>query len=259
MSAPSLARSEHGAPSSHAPEHGEHPPFLQHHFHTPEQQASSSKLGMWLFLGQEVLFFAGLFMAYIAFRYLYPDTFLAAHEHLNVPMGSINTVVLITSSLTMALAVRAAQVGNQSQLKLHLILTIVFACTFLVVKYFEYSAKIHHCLLPGDYYGLPEKDDAGNIKVLADGTPKYAEHCHIAIEKEIPGKPAIFFGLYFVMTGTHGLHVAIGVGVLLWIYFRSKRGDFGPAYYTPVENVGLYWHLVDLIWIFLFPLLYLVK
>ena len=140
-------------------------------------------------------------------------------------------------------------------------ITILLACTFLGVKYVEYTHKIHDCLLPGDYYGLPERDDAGNLMMDENDPtrPKYAEHCTIAREDQIPGKPALFFALYFVMTGMHGLHVLIGVGVLLWIFFRSRRGDFGPKYFSPVEYTGLYWHLVDLIWIFLFPLLYLVK
>lgn len=240
-------------------EHAEHPAFLQHHFHTVGQQQSASKFGMWLFIAQEILFFGGLFMAYATFRYLYPETWLAAHEYLSVPMGSINTLVLITSSLTMALAVRAAQIGNQSSLRINLIITIVLACCFLVVKYFEYSHKIHDCLLPGNYYGLPVHDAAGNLKLDAAGERIYADHCTIARSGEIPGKPAIFFAIYFVMTGMHGLHVLLGVGVLLWMYFRARKMEFGPQYYTPVENVGLYWHLVDIIWIFLFPLLYLVK
>ncbi|MCB9475355.1 MAG: cytochrome c oxidase subunit 3 family protein [Deltaproteobacteria bacterium] len=212
-------------------EHAEHPKFLAHHFYTPGQQADSAKLGMWLFLGQELLFFSGLFLAYATYRFFYPDTFLEAHHHLSVPMGGFNTVVLITSSLTMALAVRAAQTSNQKQLIWNLVATIAFACVFLVVKYFEYSAKFHHGFLPGKFY-------------TGHG---------------IEGLPHLFFGIYFVMTGLHGLHVIAGIGVLIWILMRSKRGDFSAEYFTPVENVGLYWHLVDLIWIFLFPLLYLVK
>ncbi|MCC6751144.1 MAG: cytochrome c oxidase subunit 3 family protein [Deltaproteobacteria bacterium] len=211
--------------------HGEHPAFLQHHFHTPEQQASSSKLGMWLFLAQEVLFFGGVFLAYAVIRYFYPETMLAGHEHLNVPLGATNTVVLLTSSLTMALAVRAAQLGDRKKQVLFLAATIALACTFLVIKYFEYAHKIHLGLLPGRLY---------------EG-------------KGIAGHPQIFFAIYFVMTGLHGLHVLAGIGVLLWVLRRANRGDFGPGYHTPVENVGLYWHLVDIIWIFLFPLLYLVK
>lgn len=217
----------------HGHDDHDHPVWMQHHFDTAAQQESASKLGMWLFLSTEVLMFSGLFLAYAIARYLYPDMMLQAHEELSIPLGATNTVVLITSSLTMALAVRAAQVGNQKQLKLQLILTILFACTFMVVKYFEYTAKIEHGMLPG------------NALYTAGGT--------------YPGGPQLFFGIYFMMTGLHGIHVLIGIGVLLWILLRANKGHFGPEYYTPVENVGLYWHLVDLVWIFLFPLLYLVK
>lgn len=208
-----------------------HPTYLQHHFHTPGQQRDAAKLGMWLFLAQEVLFFAGIFMAYGTVRFFYPETMLAAHEHLSVPMGAVNTLVLLTSSLTMALGVRAAQTSNNKQLMLQVTLTILLAFTFLVIKYFEYSHKIHLGLLPGRFY-----EGSG-----------------------IAGSPHIFFGIYFVMTGLHGLHVIAGIGVLLWILLRAKKGHFNSAYYSPVENVGLYWHIVDLIWIFLFPLLYLVR
>jgi len=170
-------------------------------------------------------------MAYATIRYFYPETLLAAHEHLDKTLGTINTVVLITSSLTMALAVHSAQVGRQRRLILNLTLTIALACTFLLIKYFEYSHKFHEGLLPGKFY-------------FAEG---------------IPGVPHIFFGLYFVMTGLHALHVIVGIGILIWILKRSLNGEFRETYYTPVEITGLYWHLVDLIWIFLFPLLYLVK
>ena len=215
-----------------AAEHHEETPGLAHHFHSREQQRSSAKLGMWLFLAQEILFFGGLFMAYAAYRFFYPETFLEAHEHLSIPMGGTNTIVLITSSLTMALAVRAAQTGDQKALLRNLVFTFLFACVFLVIKYFEYSAKFEHGLLPGRFF---------------------SSHEHIV------GQPQIFFGIYFVMTGLHGLHVLAGMGVIAWIFIRAKQGRYSPQYFTPVENVGLYWHLVDLIWIFLFPLLYLVR
>ena len=237
-----------------------HPPYLQHHVHTTKQQKQTSKFGMWVFIAQEILFFSGLFMAYSAFRYFYPETWLAAHHFLDVKMGAINTVVLITSSLTMALAVRAAQTGNQKQLQIQTIITLLLACCFLMVKYVEYTHKIHDCLLPGKYYGLPELSvDGTPMKDEVTGKILYNEKCTVAVNDEIPGKPGIFFGLYFIMTGMHGLHVLIGVGILSWIYLRARRGDFGPNYFSPVEYAGLYWHLVDLIWIFLFPLLYLVK
>ncbi|MCH9682448.1 MAG: cytochrome c oxidase subunit 3 family protein [Deltaproteobacteria bacterium] len=228
--------SDHDSPKAHRPHGaGEHHAFMAHHFNTPGQQAGAAKFGMWVFLSTEILMFSGLFLAYFIVRMHYPDMVLAAHEHLNKTMGGINTVVLITSSLTMALAVRAAQVGDTPAIKRNILLTIAFAFTFMVVKYFEYTAKIEHGMLPGKFYNA-------------------AEHGYY-----IEGHPHIFFAVYFCMTGLHGVHVLIGIGVLTWIYLRANKGHFGPNYYTPVENVGLYWHLVDLVWIFLFPLLYLVR
>lgn len=227
---------DHESPKAHRPEGAVEPhAFMAHHFNTPGQQASAAKLGMWVFLATEILMFSGLFLAYFVVRVKNPQMVLEAHEYLNKTAGGINTVVLITSSLTMALAVRAAQVGNTAAIKRYLLLTIAFAATFMVVKYFEYSTKFEHGMLPGKYYNA-------------------LEHGYY-----IPGDPHIFFAIYFCMTGLHGIHVLIGIGVLGWIFLRANRGEFGPSYYTPVENVGLYWHLVDLIWIFLFPLLYLVR
>lgn len=227
---------DHHSPKAQRPDGAEEPhAFMAHHFNTPGQQAGAAKFGMWVFLSTEILMFSGLFLAYFIVRMLYPDMVLEAHENLDKTAGGINTVVLITSSLTMALAVRAAQVGNTPAIKRNLILTILFAFTFMVVKYVEYSAKFEHGMLPGKYYHA-------------------WDHGY-----DIAGSPHIFFAVYFFMTGLHGIHVLIGIGVLTWVLLRANRGDFGPRYYTPVENVGLYWHLVDLIWIFLFPLLYLVR
>ncbi len=214
-----------------------HPEGLAHHFHSLEQQNAAAKLGMWYFLAQEILFFGGLFMAYIALRYLYPETFHHAYEHLSIPAGALNTVVLLTSSLTMALAVRAVQVGQNGSAFRYVLATIGFAGVFMVVKAWEYSHKFHEGLLPGRHFT--------GWEVPA------AEAVHDA--------PQLFFSIYFMMTGVHGLHVLVGMGVLTWIAVRIRRGDFTPRRYAAVENVGLYWHLVDLIWIFLFPLLYLVK
>ena len=225
--------------------HGDRPWYLAHHFDTMGQQNSSAKLGMWLFLCTEVLMFSGLFLAYFIIRSMYPEMVLAAGEQLNKTAGGINTVVLITSSLTMALGVRCAQVGDNKGLQRNLLLTIGFAFVFMVVKYFEYSAKLEHGTLPA---GPPTEASPGGEWYTATEhglyLPKYAK---------------MFFGLYFTMTGLHGIHVLIGIGILSWIYLRARRGDFNPEFYVAVENAGLYWHLVDLVWIFLFPLLYLVK
>ena len=223
--------------ADHGHGHGDRPYYLAHHFHDMEQQNSAVKFGMWLFLVQEILFFAGLFMAYIAMRYLYPETWLQAAEQLDKTMGGINTVVLLTSSLTMALAVRCAQVEDQKGLLRNLLLTLAGAFGFLIVKYIEYSHKLHAGLLPGKYFTATD--------LVGKAEPEHA--------------PQLFFSVYFMMTGVHGLHVVIGIGVIFWIFLRARRGDFNAENYSAVENVGLYWHLVDFIWIFLFPLLYLVR
>ena len=248
-------------PGVHLPDeadHGSsHPPGVAHHFHSMDQQRAAGTMGMWLFLSGEVLFFGVLFCGYAMMRYLYPETFEAAHQHLSVPLGSLNTVILITSSFTMALAVHAVHKGSVRGVRVFLNLTILFALAFMVVKGFEYAGKYEECLLPGDFYGLPERDALGNVMRDDAGTPLYAEHCSVA-RAGIPGIPAVFFGLYFTMTALHGLHVLIGIGLMLWLLRRTYQLQAAPQTVTAIENVGLYWHLVDLVWIFLFPLLYLV-
>jgi cytochrome c oxidase subunit 3 len=204
---------------------------LQHHFADEEQQRESAKLGMWLFLVTEILLFGGLFCAYAIYRAWYPEMFFNAHQALDVTLGAINTVVLITSSVTMALAIRSMQLDQRKQTVRFLQTTILLAGVFLVIKYFEYTHKIHLGQLPGKYYTYT------GIK----GT-----------------NPHIFFSVYFMMTGLHGIHVIGGMGVIGWVLVQARKGRFSSAYYTPIEMVGLYWHLVDLIWIFLFPLLYLI-
>jgi len=220
--------------------HGDHPSWLQHHFFTPKQQLDSAKFGMWLFLVQEILFFSGVFVGFIAYRSFYYEEFLNAHWELSVFAGGLNTVVLITSSLTMALAVRAGHLGQQKALQKLLLVTFVLAGMFLVVKYFEYSAKFEHHLVPvGELWS--------------------DEHAAEKFGAEQVNHAKIFFAFYFTMTGLHGIHVLAGMVCIAWIYIRARQGYYSKEYSTPVENVGLYWHLVDLIWIFLFPLLYLVK
>lgn len=208
------------------------PKYLADHFSDPVQQRESAKLGMWLFLLTEILLFGGLFVAYAVYRAWYPELFLGAHKYLDVTMGAINTVVLITSSVTVALSIYSIQKNRVQQSKMLLLATILLAGVFLVIKYFEYSHKIHLGLLPGKYFSYTGLMELAN--------------------------PHVFFSIYFVMTGIHGLHVIIGMVVLGWVYMRMSRGEFSSEYYTPVELSGLYWHLVDLIWIYLFPLLYLI-
>jgi len=205
---------------------------LVSHFCEPKQQTDSSKLGMWLFLATEVIFFGGLFVAYSVYRFLHPELFSEAHKFLDVGMGATNTVVLLFSSLTVVLAIHAAQQNKQNWVIINLVITLLCACAFLVIKYFEYSHKIHAGLLPGHFF--------------TNGTVSNPDQTHI------------FFGIYFLMTGLHGIHVVIGIFVLLWMLIKSIRGQINAQYYTPLEITGLYWHLVDVIWIFLFPLFYLI-
>jgi cytochrome c oxidase subunit 3 len=202
-----------------------------HHFADSEQEFTANKLGFWIFLVTEIMLFGGLFVAYVVFRQMFPETFIAAHEHLDRTMGATNTVVLICSSFSMALAVRSAMTGQKRLQITFLSITLALAATFLVIKYFEYSEKIAHGYLPGFWYS-PHPGD--------------------------PVNGNIFFGIYFTMTGLHGLHVVAGMIAITWVMVKAAKGQFSGAWYTPVEITGMYWHLVDLIWIYLFLLFYLV-
>jgi cytochrome c oxidase subunit 3 len=221
-------------PSSHAhgAQAGEYP--LAHHFGSPAVQTYAARFGMWLFLATEVLLFAGLFISYSVYRYIYPQSFALASRHLDLNMGTINTVVLISSSLTAALAIHYVRVAKPKIAVGMLVITLLCACGFLVIKYFEYRHKFEVGTLPGKYYTNTE----------------LSAHDH-------PGVP-MYFAIYFLSTGLHALHVIIGMCVLTWVMVQTIKGRFSPVYYTPVELGGLYWHLVDLVWIFLFPLLYLI-
>lgn len=235
---------------AHADEH-HGPAYLAHHFDTPVQQFDAAKLGMWLFLAQEILFFSGLFVAYFIFRAWYPEAFSVGSHLLDWKMGGLNTVVLLTSSLTAALAVRSAQVGNRGQTNTYLIATIVLAGAFMVVKYFEYSHKIHAGLLPGSLWN-PHGEGVEEVRHAINAAANSAG------DGMLPYQIRTFFGIYFVMTGLHGLHVLIGMGLMVWMIMRNNKGAFSPEYNTPVDLTALYWHLVDLVWIYLFPLLYLI-
>jgi cytochrome c oxidase subunit 3 len=221
----------HAQPHGHAV-HRDHHPALQHHFETLSQQKEASTLGMWVFLLTEVLFFGGLFFAYLLYRIWYFEAFAEASRDLDLVLGGFNTVVLIASSLTMALGVRAAQTSEQKKLVFWLILTIILGLVFLGVKAVEYEHKFAVGHVPG-------------VNFHSD-SPWAAQQ-------------QIFFSLYFTMTGLHALHMVIGVGIMLVILWMSMKGRFDAHYYNPVEMAGLYWHFVDLVWIYLFPLLYLVE
>ena len=210
------------------------PKFLQHHFHDVEQQYETAKLGMWAFILTEVLTFGGLFVAYVVYRSWYPEMFVGANLLLDVNKGLLNTIVLITSSLTMVLAVWAIQKKNQKLSLFMLIATFLFAFMFLGIKYLEYSHKFEVGQLPGEYYSYMGPEIA-----------------HL-------NNPHIFFSIYFIMTGLHGLHVAIGMGLIAWLIYATAKGNLNSDSYTPMEMIGIFWHLVDLIWIYLFPLFYLI-
>jgi len=342
-------------PDGH-PHHGAHDPHLAHHFDTPEQQMMAAKLGMWVFLGTEILMFGGLFCAYSVYRNLHPDSFeYGANKYLSMPLGALNTVILITSSLTMAWGVRAAQLNQRKLLIGCLVLTLMGAIGFLCVKAVEYHHKWDEDVwigpwnkFNGDYkdpraaiekaqaeqakpldevLADPKATDAqkdaaraelaaldestnaklevaakasmkseievdrpplasapvdpslevpdGNVGTLNESKVKphfvvdasLAPAVKQATQRELPyselssrdrKRVNTFFSAYFLMTGLHGIHVVVGMGLITWILIRSIRKEFGSEYFTPVDLIGLYWHLVDLIWIFLFPLLYLI-
>jgi cytochrome c oxidase subunit 3 len=205
---------------------------LAHHFAGFAEQTHAARLGMWLFLATEVLLFAGLFVAYAAYRLLFPEAFKEGAHHLSLALGGTNTVILISSSLTVALGYHAARVGRLRATARFLAFTILCALAFLVIKGFEYHHHYRTGALPGRLF-------------------------HLASMADRPGAP-IFFTLYFFTTGLHAIHVIAGMSVLTWLLVRTTRGAFSAAYHTPLELGALYWHLVDLIWIFLFPLLYVI-
>jgi cytochrome c oxidase subunit 3 len=207
-----------------------------------EQQSETASFGMWLFLVTEIMFFGGLFAAYLIYRVLYFDSFAAASTTIDVKWGFINTLVLIFSSLTMAMAVHAAQLGRQKTLIAFLVATIFLGSVFLGIKAKEYYQKFEEDHVPGPNYHFVVE-------------PELAEKFH-AID---PHKTEIFFSLYFLMTGLHATHMVVGFGLLTWLIIASLKGKFGTQYYSPVEMVGLYWHFVDIVWIWLFPLLYLIS
>ena len=204
---------------------------VAHHFDSPDQQREAASLGMWVFLVTEVMFFGGLFLAYVVYRGSFPHAFAAASRELDIVLGTTNTALLLASSLTMALAVRAAQLGRRLPLVVFLALTMALGSVFLGIKMYEYHHKFVEGLFPGAAFRFSGPE---------------APHAEM------------FFCLYFAMTGLHALHMVIGLGVLAVMLVLGARGRFGPLYHNPVECTGLYWHFVDIVWIFLFPLLYLV-
>jgi cytochrome c oxidase subunit III len=229
-----------------AAEHHAHDPALRHHFDTMEQQREASSFGMWVFLVTEVMFFGGLFAAYLIYRNLYYDAFVAASRSTGVKLGAINTAVLIGSSLTMAMAVWSAQKGYRKLLVLFILATMGLGAVFLGIKTIEYREKWQHHHVPGPNFSVEE--------FVHPESPTEK-----AVPADVAAKTPIYFSLYFAMTGMHALHMIIGMAIMAVLVVRAWRGAFPPEHYTMIENFGLYWHFVDIVWIFLFPLLYLIS
>jgi cytochrome c oxidase subunit 3 len=232
------------AVASHTDEHD----LVAHHFENLEQQREAGTLGMWLFLGSEVLFFGGIFTAYAMLRYNSPTGFAAGSARLDATIGGFNTAVLLTSSLTMAMAVWAAQTRKRSLLQLFLALTLVFGSAFLVLKGFEWYHEYEVGLVPGSRFGI---DPHGKALREKDGVTE--------VPKEKVKTMQLFFVFYFSITGLHALHMIVGLAVLGIQLVMALRSDFGVRDDAPIEIAGLYWHFVDIVWIFVFPLLYLLK
>ena len=289
-----------------------HEPGLQHQFEDMKQQEESVSIGMWMFLVQEIMFFGGLFTVYLVFRFRFPIAFATGSNHLNVVMGFVNTLVLIVSSLTMALTVYFAQRNNRNMQVIMIILTMIFGATFLGVKYVEYKEKWEDGLvpvagwnrkvklpaseqnaLPGEMTTAARTEQGGEAEKPYNnprGEFQWREGHHLIDEAfkeqaENPKKPALtdyekvgyldpvsgkvddqkfqekvrsFFWIYFAMTGLHALHMIVGLLLMTWLLIKAWQGTFSSEYYSPVEMSGLYWHFVDIVWIFLFPLLYLL-
>ena len=217
--------------AEHAGDAHAHPWYLAHHFDNIEVQNHAVRLGMWLFLGTEVLLFAGLFLGYTVYRWLYHPAFHEASRLLSLPLGGTNTVILITSSFTVALGYHAIKENQPKKCVGYLAFTILCAAAFLVIKFFEYKHKFEVGELPGRYFTNTEIHSPGGN---------------------------IFYAVYFLATGLHAFHVIVGASILGWLMMRVRKGKYSSEYYVPVELGALYWHLVDLVWIFLFPLLYLI-
>jgi cytochrome c oxidase subunit 3 len=237
------------APTEHAESH----PALQHHFENMEQQREASTLGMWVFLVTEIMFFGGMFLAYTLYRSKFPQAFASASNHLDIALGAVNTGVLILSSFTMALAVYGTQVGRRKLQIFCLSVTIVLGLTFLGIKAVEYYDKYVDNLIPGTLIpGHPFHPE-----VQTPDTP-FDEHKLQLLPGARVENVEMFYWIYFAMTGMHAVHMIIGVGLLSVLLYFSIKGRYDPEYHSPIEVTGLYWHFVDIVWIYLFPLLYLL-
>lgn len=229
-------------------------------FQTLDQQKDSAALGMWVFLVTEVLFFGGMFMTYTINRHAFSTAFGVGSNTLDLKLGGINTVVLILSSFTMAMSVWTAQVGKKKLVPIFLILTLVLGTVFLGIKVKEYSQKFEHHLIPAYHFDISYAANHPQPGADPVAVSKEKEELEKAFQKDpdLNAHAQLYFSLYFGMTGLHALHMIVGAGLLIWLLKESLRGRFTPQYNTPVEIVGLYWHFVDIVWIYLFPLLYLI-
>jgi len=227
-------------------------PALQHHFENMEQQREAGTLGMWVFLVTEIMFFGGMFLAYTLYRGTYGAAFASASNHLDIKLGAFNTGVLILSSFTMAMAVYFTQIGKSRPQIFCLLLTLILGLTFLGVKAVEYKSKYDDSLVPGRL--IPNRPFGP--EVAHEG--EQSEHKLHLLGNATLKQVELFYWIYFAMTGMHALHMIIGAGLLTFLLIFSIKGRYGPEYHSPVEVIGLYWHFVDIVWIFLFPLLYLL-
>ena len=243
---------------------------LRHHFASLAQQHETATLGMWAFLATEILFFGGALTAYAVYRNAFGTAFALASEELITWVGAVNTGVLLTSSLTMALAVHAATAGRRRMLVACVGLTMLFGTAFLAIKFTEYAIDYHEGLIPRLSWDeqrwreaakkIVEQQDSGTGADQASPAAALSRETRIAgLAASLNRETQLFFIFYFILTGLHAAHMFIGMGLLTYLLVRARRGDFWPEYYTPVEVIGLYWHFVDIVWIFLFPLLYLIR
>ena len=224
----------------------EHPFYQKHHFETAEQQREAASFGMWLFLLTEIMFFGGLFFAYLLYRNWYYDAFVAASNSISLPMGLTNTIVLISSSFTMAMGVYSAEMRNKKALQMWLLITVFLGFAFLGIKTGEYYDKFAEHHVPGASF---------DISMFVHPEDKNEK----ALTVDQANKTQVYFSLYFAMTGVHALHMVIGIVLLIGLLWNARKGLYTTGYVQPIENFGLYWHFVDIVWIFLFPFLYLIN
>jgi cytochrome c oxidase subunit III len=231
-------------------------------FKTLEQQKDSANLGMWIFLVTEVMFFGGIMLVYTLNRHVYFPAFAMGSNTLSLKLGGINTLVLLASSFTMAMAVWSAQVGKKQLISMFLVLTVLLGFVFFGIKYVEYAQKFHHHLVPGRSFDISycsnNPDKCSDISAEEMEVERDLLKKTLALDPDLNAHAQLYYSAYFGMTGLHALHMIIGAGLLFWLLKNSLTGIYTPQWNTPVDTVGLYWHFVDIVWIFLFPLLYLI-